>query len=767
MLVPSPPLLSTLLRSTAFAASVLLALAGPTQAQSAAQFLTIGKPGTPSVDQANAVIKHLPAGRLELMFNGENTTKTWQISLGRLEAARTQTFQLALLNAVSLLPERSAVKLSINGVTLATIPASSHEEVTAFPVKIPNGLLVPGLNTVQVSVALTHRVDCSVKATYELWASLDPAKTGFIVPKDAAFSVRSLGDLAAEPLADDGTTRIHMRLPQGAGEASIGQAGRFIGAIVRHAGLARPIVDSGPDLGRGPGFDVLINKGALQDDSIKALHLLARDETLTIGRDPATNRLVLVLSGNDDADIERQIDSLGRSGLGSVARSGGSVINSGSRRSFAELGFATENFAGRHYMSSLDITLPSDFYPANDRARLLLDGAHSGALDDNSALVFRVNGTLVSTMPLAGGKPERLQHAIVELPLRFFHPGHNEIAIEGMTSSPLDQQCDHSTMSHDPRLMIAGSSELEFPDFARLVTLPQIPSALSSRTVADGQHLNLYLPNADSGSVGAGLTLLANMAASRIDVGSPAVHVGSVASSDAPGIVIGTPDQLPETLASGLHDIAKPASNELPVVAETGEARRAEPNPMSTDMPLDAAATDNSVMVKSGVQAVVNGAEQLLRSRGFFFSGNQSRFDRLPATSTTMLIAAIAPDVGSASIGGLELPHFTRNPSQWLVVTAPTADLYQNGIAHLVANGQWSDLAGQAVSLNVKTDALQSIQPARVTYVMPERLVLSDIRPIFGGVLSNNIMLSIALLMLLMTILGVSTHILIRRTGSK
>ena len=85
-------------------------------------------------------------------------------------------------NTVLLLPERSFVRLSINGHVLATVPAGRPTSRLSFRWRSRLGVLVPGFNKVDVSVSMTHRVDCSTGATYELWTALDPAQTGFMVP---------------------------------------------------------------------------------------------------------------------------------------------------------------------------------------------------------------------------------------------------------------------------------------------------------------------------------------------------------------------------------------------------------------------------------------------------------------------------------------------------------------------------------------------------------------------------------------------------------
>ncbi len=763
MLVPNLTFAS-LLRSTASIACLLLGLAAA-QAETPPLTITSARHSgvaAPAVDDGT-VLKRFPASKEELTFRGENATRIWHVALGRTEAARITTIKLAVLNAISVLPERSTIRVVINGIVVGVIPAASPERATATAIKIPSGVLVPGLNTVQITAALTHRVDCSINATYELWASLDPANTGFVVPRDTAFSVRSLDDLAVEPLADDGTTHIHVRLPDDAGPAEISQVGRLVDVLTRRAGLVRPVVDAGPNLGLGAGFDVVIDKGSLQSDAAKDLRIAGRDESITIGRDATTNRLVVILSGSDDDAIDRRLGILSTA-TAPMGLKPSLSFEGGSSKTLADLGFVTENFAGRHYMSSIDVNLPPDFYPANDRARLLIDGSHAASLAAGSQLVFRVNGTLVSSMPLASGKSEILQHAVVELPLRFFHPGHNDLAIEGTTSSYFDEQCYLNSMPHDARVSIIGTSELEFPDFAHLATLPQINTALAYDSSADAA-LNLYLPDTDRGSIGAGLTVLANMAAHADVVGVPRVHIGTPAGSDMPGIVIAAIDQLPESINSALRRVTVPVSEVQGSENDRAATSRTEPTPASAD-PLGEAAAANSARLAVTSRSALASAESYLRGRGFFFASDR-HVDTLPVTGSSILIAAVPPELAFRTVGGVELPQFVRHPAHWLVVTGPNADVYQAGLQRLVADGHWKNLSGQAISLDLKTDEFRTAQPSRISYVVPSRVVIADLRPILGGIVSNNIVVSIALMMVMMSALGVSTHLLIRRMGAK
>jgi hypothetical protein len=741
------------LRSAAVGALAASLACGPFRLEPAAAAQPLAD--APARAEAVALVR-LPAGPDELVFRGENAGGRWSVYLNPVEAARIQNFQLAMLNAVVALPERSSLKLIVNGRLLATLPVRSAERLDAVTVRIPPGVLTPGANDVQVRVALAHRVDCSVKATYELWALLDPAKTGFVIDGAvASYSIHSLDDLAAEPPAEDGTTRIHVRLPDGADPDAIGRAGRLVNALVRRARLSRPVVDVGPDEGQGAGMDlVMTDDGAASDDPIRNLRVLGRENGVTLARDPTTNRLVVVAS---DADLDGLIANLQATAPKALAPSrnaDGATIESGGRVSFADLGLATDNFAGRRLLSSASVVLPPDFFSADsDRARLLIDGARSSEIDRDSELVFRVNGVIASAMRLASGDAQAFNRRIVELPLRLFRPGPNEIAIEGIVTSPADRQCDMVAAPRDGRLSIAGASELRFPQFAHLRTLPQLSSALTDGVKDRDGQVNLYLPGLDRGDVDAALTILANMAPQLGPMKSLVVHVEPPERDDPPGVVIAPLDQLPEFLAGSLRGILSPS---VAPADETKKAADATPSAASSD------ALRFNLDWSSAVEAV----RTELRNHGFFY-GADKEANALSLSQNGLLIGAVNPTTASPIFGGFQLPQVVASPRQWLVVTARRSEAYPSAVERMIANGKWRALGGQAISFDPDTDRLQFARAQQVSYVLPDRFVLSDVRPILGGVFTDNIYLSLGVLMLLMSALGLSTHLLIRRMGAR
>jgi hypothetical protein len=155
-----------------------------------------------------------------------------------------------------------------------------------------------------------------------------------------------------------------------------------------------------------------------------------------------------------------------------------------------------------------------------------------------------------------------------------------------------------------------------------------------------------------------------------------------------------------------------------------------------------------------------------LRMHGFFYGGDRGA-DALSLSQNGLLVGAVDPTTPTPIFGGVGIPQIVVSPRQWLVVTAHSAEAYQSAVERMIANGKWSALAGEAVSFDPDTDQLRSVQPLQVSYVLPDHFVAADVRPILGGLFSDNIALSLGVLLLLMSMLGLSTHALIRRMGAR
>jgi hypothetical protein len=749
---------SRFLSAVVGATSLAAIAAGAPADASAAPILSASRDVQPTVPDG-VILKPLPAGKDELVFRGEASSRVWEVYLSPAEASRIVAFQLGLMSTVVALPDRSTLKITINGRSLSAVPVTTSDKFAKSVLRIPPGVLVAGPNRVQVNVALTHRADCSLKATYELWAMLDPGETGFLTDLAAMSAIRTLDELGAEPAGADGATHIHLRLPDNAESETIARYAHFVDAIVRRAGLRRPIVDVGANAGEGAGIDVVLMPGAAPQAASDSLRILGKDMDVTIGREAASNRLTLVLPAVDEQDLENKIASI--DGEGPPAQGDGAGFDSAMSRSFGQLDFYTEPFAGRRYFSTSDVELPPDFFPANyDKAHIFIDAAYSSVLARDSELKFRVNGAIASTLPLAAGQTGTFARQQVDLPLRYFRPGHNEIAIEGLVPSPLDQQCDVVTLSREPRLQIAESSTLEFPHLARMSSMPRIPSAVAAIAAGREKRPNLYLPNLDPASIEAGLTALANMAPTLGPTGAPEIHLEEPTNGDAPGVVISALDQLPPYLAEPLGEVARLGSDALtPLAAVDGDKSDALTAAPAIAGPLSSLA---AILDPSIYREVVDPFDRAVRR----IKGEKpAAMITLPAHY--LLIGAVNPSSPGQADAGLSLPQLVEDPAQWLVFASPDLATLKSGMSRLIANGQWGRLAGEASSFDIDSGELKSAEPHRLAYVISGSFSLADVRPIVGGVLSDNITIGLAGFLVLVCALGLSTHVLVRRAGGR
>lgn len=688
---------------------------------------------------ANEVIlKRMPADRDGLTFRGESASRSFAVFMTRQEADKIGEFRLTLVNAISVLPERSSLRLSINGRQLTTVPIHSAGRASPVSIRIPPGVVVPGFNSVSIAATLAHRVDCSVKATYELWTSIDPAETGFVLPAAAAFSGRSVADVGDEPLAPDGTTHIHVRLPDHADAEAVERASRLVARLVADARILRPLVDVGPDAGTGPGLDVVSRPAGAEAGTPETGRVLLRGADVTLLRDPASRRLTVAGQSDDLAAAAPSEPAGDPTALGILRRSSGQWIEGAQRITFEDLGFPDESFPGRHYLRDIRLRLPADFYPGSyDKARILLDGGYAGELDAQSALVFRVNGALVSTLKLRSASPGRLQHELVELPLQFFHPGSNDIAIEGTLTAPADVACNPAVGPEAARLMIGGSSEIEFPYLAHLATMPQIAGALSARSSdAEGRH-DVYLLNDGADSIGNALTVAANLAANGDDVRALRLHLAPPGAGDRPGLVLGPTGELPVQLRRAVDRLTQLRQSSPVGDGESGPPRASAPTWRDR-------------------------FDTLFRQRGFFFAAAPDSVRRLAIDDRSLLVASVRPNEDDLNIAGVDLPRFTEDGRQWLVFTARTTGAMTAGLERLVADGMWPRLNGEAASFGIDDGKFTSLDAAKLTYVLPRTVRVADLRPIMGGLMSSNIALTASATILLLALLGLTMHGLLR-----
>ena len=739
-------------RRASMAAASLIVLCGTGAA--------LADPGAPSpVSDAPATLRPLPAGPDDLVLRGEAARRSFSVALSGTEVDAIRQLQIGLSHSVVLLPDASVLKVSINGHPLDAVPLNAGSAATRVTLDVPAGLLMQGANAIDIETTMRHRVDCSIGATYELWTRLDPVRTGFVTTGAAPAPVATLADLGQTSLAADGTTRIHLVSAAAADAAALNRAAALIDALVTQAHLPRPVVDIGPEAGQGAGFDVILDDSAVQAGSIEG-----RDGGLGFVRDAATGRLGVVLMGHDEAErVAALAEITGRPATPAPARSHEVSLEGAAHLTLADLDVRTGDFAGRHGESAFGLTLPADFFPGDyDQARLSIDGRYAAGLDASSALAVRVNGSLAATVPLSSSGGGVLRQQAMNVPLRFFHPGRNEVVLESRATRPDDRECGARPSGSEARLDLSPGSDFAFPAFARLGTAPQLAAPLASPGGAAVPPVPVYLGPEGKEMGGTALTVLANKAAAGTPIAHPAIRFAMPTQTDAPGLVVAAWNSLPPRLALSVADTMTAKSADWPFPRAPVEVRSGAKLRSLADAIQDVAAMPAVAEALQNIRTFGGDVRRLLPAGAPTRSAGAAR---LPVSAHTLLFATAAADLpqGRASA----IPGFSADARQWQLVTAPSATLIESGTARFVAEDRWPSLQGRAVSFDPDSRALASIAADHITYLLPDHVALSDLRPVLGGLVSDNIEAAAVVIMLLIAVLGLSTHGLVRRPGAK
>ncbi len=119
----------------------------------------------------------LAASAEDLRLSGEAASRDIVFVAQPSQTVGSTSLVLTLQSAVSDEPERSRLAIAINDKPLGTVSLRAGAPYTVR-LPVPSGTIQPGYNVVQLEATQSHRVDCSLDATYELWTQIDPRLSG-------------------------------------------------------------------------------------------------------------------------------------------------------------------------------------------------------------------------------------------------------------------------------------------------------------------------------------------------------------------------------------------------------------------------------------------------------------------------------------------------------------------------------------------------------------------------------------------------------------
>lgn len=490
-----------------------------------------------------AMLRHLTNNIQGYRLAGEIGSSEWPIYVTEAQAARRLQFRVGYLAAISVMPEASALTLTINDQMIGDTAIRAVQEVETVVFDIPPGVMRPGFNSVRISTNQRHRVDCSLEATYELWTQIDPTETGLVLPQDDP-GVASLADLAALPPDEQGALPIRAVLGARARSFEVERMLRAAQAISIAGRFDQPVVDAGAPVAGRYGINLYVGVAADLAGRLDLSRLGPIEEPMVVILPASTARRAgVVVTGASAEQVDEAIRRLAIAtspngspqGLRAAAAFPGYRLDGGQRVKLRDLGVVSEQFTGRLYRAAFNIVMPPDFYPANyGRALLRLAGGYAGGLDSNAQIVVKVDERTAVSLNLVKASGDVFRDNPLPLPLGFLKPGLNRIEIEAHVPTSGDADCDPlEALRAAKRFLFLDETEIELPRIARIARMPDLAVTTSGGFPYAGAtgRPKLYMPSLDADAIGAAGTLVAHLA---IAAGRP-IHFEIVGAPPGPG----------------------------------------------------------------------------------------------------------------------------------------------------------------------------------------------------------------------------------------
>ncbi|MCB4771912.1 cellulose biosynthesis cyclic di-GMP-binding regulatory protein BcsB [Ancylobacter sp. Lp-2] len=729
-----------------------------------------------------------------MVFAGEVASRAFVIYATPDEVARQATFLLSYLNAVVVMPESSRIRVTINGQAIVESPIASSQEPARIAAPIPRGTLRAGANLVRIEVTQRHRTDCAVTATYELWTEINNEGTGIAYAGGRPKMTGGLDDLAAVGVDARGTTNIRVIAP-GSVEANAPRVLRAIQGLALRGLFPNPsvsIADGVP----GPATPGTLNLviGAAPELSRLMANPTAEARQRPVASLVDDSRLgapTLVLSGPTAADVDRAIDRLNDFVLNqsdaiptATSFAPNAPLFSGARSlRLAELGVTTQEFSGRRLRAEFQIALPADFFAEfYGNAQLLLDVAFTAAVRPGSHVDVYVNGQIASNLPITTRGGGLMQHQPMQIPLRNFRPGINQLWLEVVLDTEADARClPGATLPSDSRFVLFDSTEFSMENFARIGTVPNLASlSANAFPYGLGGPTAVVLARQDTVTLGAAATLLTRLARAQgrplpLDV-SPAA--ATLAERNA--LFVGDIDHIPASVLDqvGISESTRSnwvvsAGDDAAAGAESTDgydsvlqrfrARQAGGSTAAaspTENPDDNTSEiyqrwRNAVQNTGALRALADSFEGWLK-RTFSIS-----FDSLRINQGQRTLYEPPPRTSVLMAQG----NSPNEAAVWTLVTGRTTDTLASGMAQLVADASWNRIGGQAVALQAGSGEVERHEVNSHRFIVTTPLSFANIRMISANWLSTNIVPYALMLMIASLVLGVATFLLLRRMG--
>lgn len=367
---------------------------------------------------------------------------------------REAVLQIATVSGINNLPERSRMRLSVNGQEVGTQNLTHLEAIGFDQFTIPEGLLQSGRNRVQIEFRQQHRIFCGPEASFDLWTDLDLSRSGLVVRSDSDSIRANLmginGFMMALAAQSSGGRSVEIRGIEALGsEAEVWRD--FLVARFNQALTGTPLLFS--------FTDYWTTQPAARDHA--RITILPASESRIRFVLAGDGAVVMVLEVAQGTQPEQLL-----SGIHAVEAQQQDMrppqIMTEVNVPFSDFGVETESFSQRYAVRDHAFRLPDDWLVLTAaKARIYLDYAYATDLPQGAMLLLKINGTSVRLLPLRGEGGVQISRFPVDFEARLMHPGTNVLSFEMFVpGNPPTLPC---AVNEAPILQISDSSTLYVP----------------------------------------------------------------------------------------------------------------------------------------------------------------------------------------------------------------------------------------------------------------------------------------------------------------
>lgn len=425
-------------------------------------------------------------------------------------SGQNRQLQLTTQSSIDMLPERSSMRVSVNGRDVGSVRLANFDGYQAQVIELPPDVLMAGRNRVAIDFVQGHRIFCGPEAAFDLWTDFDLSRSGLLVETvDTGIGAESFMMALAAQSASSQPVEIRGldRMPE--------QAAAWRAALVstfNQSLLGDPVIFRFTDFWTLQGSDRAHAR-------VTVLPATTGRISYQLGGDGAQVMVLEISPDTNPADLLSQIPQLAPQPASTRAP----LVPTMMDVPFAAFGIATENFTQRYAVRDYPFRLPDDWLVLTAvKARIKFDYAYATGLPANSNLLLSVNGQSIRLLPLRDEGGQFITQFPIDFEARILQPGTNTLTFELMIpGDPPDLPCP---VPDRPFLQIANSSTLYVP-YSPSMAIADMDLAFGA-LIPDSIRLNELTARAYSESDI--LTLKAALARSQADTRPSTLHLVSI-----------------------------------------------------------------------------------------------------------------------------------------------------------------------------------------------------------------------------------------------